>query len=619
MLTRSGVLGRAGNSLPTPAYSVDLTLGSLPSFIASSTRSESVAVATYFDSNGDLQTAALNAPRFGHDFFSHQPTGYMSEPTSTNMVRNNTMQGVGVGTPGTPPNFWSVTTNSNGLSTQIVGTGTIHNLNYVDFRTFGTTTGTGSTQLYFEATNNITTTQNTFRNSSAFLAIQGGSNTNVSNISLDLDQRDSGNAALALIAGLNIKTNVLFGILARFVNNIGATASGVAFSSPLLTITPSGSGVAIDITVRVAMPQLESGYSSVIATTNGAVTRNTDSAQFNAALTTLFANKIFSVVGATDGSQATGLGAAGAQSNNALIGGAGSQRGLGYTSPNTVTSPGLTNNLQLTLNYQIGLAQSATTQSLTNNGGALYGGSVASGSAPVATGPYFANTSSGFGAVGSVAALRIWSITLSNAQLQTATLPPNVVMAWGDSITAGTGSITPATNYGYIGYLDSLRGAYSYTYRMGYAGQGSAFIAAQMIADTSHINDTVIIEVGRNDVGGGATVIANIQSMISHLAPGNTRYVVLSIVNTTAENSASSGTNLSNYNWIIAMNAAMATAFSGHYLDVRSAVVSASGGANDAPAASYMYMGSVHGNDASYQVWATQIKAFGHAAGWPGF
>jgi lysophospholipase L1-like esterase len=590
----------------------------MPAWITNVTRGEATPTATYFDNTGTLQVASVNAPRFGYDLWAKTPLGYISERADTNAIRNNTMVGVSPGTPGTPPTNWSVPASTNGLSTQIAASGTDHGMAELDFRVFGTATNTNPTQIYFEATNVIATTTNQHRNVQAYLSLQAGSNTNVTNISLDLDQRDSTNTALGIVSGLNIYSNLIPSQLSLFWNNLATPAATVAFSSPLLTITPAVG--AVDITVRIAIPQLTGLLTSPILTSGSAVTRNHDSAQFNAAVAAILATKVCSVAGIIDG----GTSAASAP-NSAFVNATGGNVGIGFISPNSVGSTfSLTTALSSTLNFNIGIAESLLTRTLTNNGGALYDAAVVSDAGPVSLGPYLGTDSSGNYALNNaVATINIWPSTLTAPQLQTATKPINPTTSWGDSITAGTGSVTPNINFGFVGWLTRLLGSKAFVYGNGYPGQGSTYIKNQMLADTKHINDTTIIEIGRNDAavsqGNIPTVVANAQAMVAHLAPGNTRYVVLSVVNQTSENSAATGNSLAFYNWIIALNAAFAAAFPNNYLDVRSAVVAASGGANDAPAASYMYQSSVHGNDASYQVWATQIKAFGHAAGWPGY
>lgn len=47
---------------------------------------ERASTATYFDSNGVLQTAAVDEPRFGHDPVTGEPLGVLIEPSRTNLL-----------------------------------------------------------------------------------------------------------------------------------------------------------------------------------------------------------------------------------------------------------------------------------------------------------------------------------------------------------------------------------------------------------------------------------------------------------------------------------------------------------------------------------------------------
>lgn len=62
---------------------------------------------------------------------------------TTNLMPNPSMAGAVPGTPGTPPTGWTLNF-YNGLSSQVVGTGTENGLNYFDFRWFGVSTGTNT-------------------------------------------------------------------------------------------------------------------------------------------------------------------------------------------------------------------------------------------------------------------------------------------------------------------------------------------------------------------------------------------------------------------------------------------------------------------------------------------
>jgi lysophospholipase L1-like esterase len=610
------LLGGASRA-PAPAFTFSFAgVSSMPAGTSFSRASP----ATYFDSSGNLQTAATNVPRFTYDFFSNKAIGLLPEGPTTNSIRNNSMQGVVAGTPGTLPTNWSIAFNSTGLSSQVVGSGKQKNIDYVDLRIFGTTAAAGEIQIFFEATNNIASGNGASWAISTFNQLVGGSATNLSYLVQDVDMRSAANADLGFVGnGNNLSpSNVSPASWLRFADRFVTTNASTGFVAPAYRMGVNGPGSAVDITIRIGMPQFEAGLfaTSVIRTTNAAVSRAADVPLFTGAAATLLASSTKSVVARIGNAPS---------SNYAIIGAASANYpGFGFISPNYSTSNGFgVNQLNVapttgTYLNLVGLSNGGASRLLTNNGGTSRGGTTASDSANIALGTTFGTDGAqNYPFSGGIAQIDLYNVALTQSQLEAKTNPVETT-AWGDSLTAGTGSSSPTTNYGYVGYLSAL--TQQVTNPQGVGGQTSSQIAARMLADTYHTNDNVVLEAGRNNVGNApASIVADIQSMIDHLAPGNTQYVILSVINATAENSAATGPNLTNYNNILAINAALAAAFPGHYLDVRSAIVTASGGANDAPPASWMYQGSVHPNDAGYQVMATQIQTFGHNNGWIGF
>jgi lysophospholipase L1-like esterase len=599
-----------------PAFSFNLATATAMPANTSFARSSS---ATYFDGNGNLQTATTSTPRFGYDYWAHSSLGLIVEGAATNSIRNNSMQGVVTGTPGTLPTNWSIAFNGiTGLSQQVVGQGTENNIDYVDLRIFGTASAAGELQIYYEATNNIASGNGTRWIHSSFLKLVGGSVNNLSFLVQDIDQRNASNTFLAFVGNGNnvcpscITTNFFL----RFSDTFSTNQSTIAFVSPALRMGITAAA-ATDVTIRIGLPQLEAsgGTTSVIRTTSAAVTRAADVPSFTGAAATLLGGSSYSVVARS----------AASSNNNAIIGAATANfPGLGFINPNFTTSNGSGVN-QLSTAFttpsfivNLGLSVGGTARFLTSNGGTLRGGTTGSDAANIPLGTTFGtDAAQNFPINGSITSINLYNISLTQAQLETATNPVETT-AWGDSLTAGTGSSSPTINYGYIGNLNALT---QQTFNdQGVGGQTSGQITTRCQADTAHINDNTIIEMGRNNIGGiPSFTVTDIQNCINHLALGNTRYVVLSIINGAQENSAATGTNLTNYNSVLAFNAAMAAAFPGHYLDVRAAIVLASGGANDAPPPTWMFAGQIHPNDAGYQVMARAVYNFGLANNWPGY
>lgn len=196
---------------------------------------------TFVNSNGVLQSAPVN------------------------FIRNNTMQGAVAGTPGTLPTNWVVTSLGT-LSQQIVGVGTISGVNYIDWRISGTSS-TSSVTLAFEPTTQIPALSGQAWTHSCFIARVAGSTTNIAYGGLGIYERTS---AGGFVAANNAPINS--SNITTFARQIySATLSGgatVANVQPLIVLSIT-SGAAIDITLRIGLPQLELGSSAteIIRTT----------------------------------------------------------------------------------------------------------------------------------------------------------------------------------------------------------------------------------------------------------------------------------------------------------------------------------------------------------------
>jgi hypothetical protein len=201
--------------------------------------------------------------------------GLLIEAARTNSIRNNSMIGAVAGTAGTLPTNWSIG-GATGLTRQIVGTGTLGGFTYLDIRFFGTTGDSSGIAIYPEAFTAIAAVSAQVWTASAYLALVGGTLANLTSASLEVAERDSGGTFLTsttttgALAALT-PTLTRFSV-SRTLNN-GSTAH-VATGVRVL----AGTGVAVDYTLRIAAPQVESGafVSTPILTTTTAVTRNAE-------------------------------------------------------------------------------------------------------------------------------------------------------------------------------------------------------------------------------------------------------------------------------------------------------------------------------------------------------
>lgn len=228
--------------------------------------------ATYFNNTGFNQTALANTARISYSLASSTFRGLIIEPPATNSLRNSTMAGASA--PSTMPTNWSLSTNG-GLTETIVGVGTENGLPYIDLRLSGTPTGT-SYSRYYDQTTQVVAAATEVWTGSVYLSLVGGSLINATFRSLMVARTAAG----GFIAQNNPSVTPS-ATLTRHGNTytMPATTERVQFGFGL-TLTV---GLAVDLTVRIAAPQLELGgfTTSFIPTSTVAVTRNGDNASIS--------------------------------------------------------------------------------------------------------------------------------------------------------------------------------------------------------------------------------------------------------------------------------------------------------------------------------------------------
>jgi len=253
------------------------------------------STATYFDSTGTLQSAAIDAPRFDYDPSTLAAQGLLIEESRTNSIRNNTMVGAVAGTPGTLPTNWSIFTSLTGLTREVVGTGTENGIDYIDFRLSGTPSAAGSYNFHFDAITAVAASVGQVWTLSTYAKLQAGSFTGIS--SFQLVQVEYNSASVFLTQGnstISPTSSALNTQRFAYPKTVGNASTAYLRPSSIFNLT----GAAIDITLRIGLPQLELGAfaTSVIPTTTTALTRaadvasvNTLSPWFNASEGTLYA------------------------------------------------------------------------------------------------------------------------------------------------------------------------------------------------------------------------------------------------------------------------------------------------------------------------------------------
>lgn len=198
--------------------------------------------------------------------------GFLSSSDRVNGLRNSVFTG-GVAPSTIPTNYTSI--NGAGI-TRTYAYGTLGGIiPYMDVRFSGTSADAVGPDIRFDVPNNIAAANGQTWTQSAYIQIIGGSKTGFTNIALQAFVRDSG--AAALVSRVTSITTALSSSVQRFSNVFTIVEPTAAYVQPILALSYN-SGTAIDITLRIYLPQLEQGaYASApILTTNAAVTRNGD-------------------------------------------------------------------------------------------------------------------------------------------------------------------------------------------------------------------------------------------------------------------------------------------------------------------------------------------------------
>jgi hypothetical protein len=254
----------AGSTLLLDFTSGNQTLDPRITFTRSTT-------ATRTNSSGLIESVAINGPRFDYDPTTLAPLGLLIEEQRTNSIRNSTGIGAVAGTPGTVPTNWTAGITSNGLNREIVGTGIQSGVNYIDIRYYGTTSAATTTTIVFEAANSVSASASQAWANSLWVRLVGGT-LPAGGCAITVHEFSNTNVFLrSNDALINVTSS-----WTRFNQSITIGVS-TAFVRPILFFGYA-SGVPIDITLRIGLPQLELGAfaTSVIPTTTAATTRTAD-------------------------------------------------------------------------------------------------------------------------------------------------------------------------------------------------------------------------------------------------------------------------------------------------------------------------------------------------------
>jgi hypothetical protein len=186
--------------------------------------------------------------------------GLLIEPPRTNLIPNNSASGAVLGTPGTNPTTWAVS--SPPVAQSIVGVGVQNGIEYIDYRFQGTPAAATAWNLQFE--NVGIALVGDMMAVSCYLAIVAGSWSNMNSLVYRTSSGDS--AAGAFVPNAN------------FIRYARVATLSVVSPRALIRFVPSAAGLPVDFTLRVGLPQREqaTASSSVIKTTNNPVLRADD-------------------------------------------------------------------------------------------------------------------------------------------------------------------------------------------------------------------------------------------------------------------------------------------------------------------------------------------------------
>ena len=256
------VLSRVIEPDPSLTYDLNLFRNDLPPGLTFSRASAATDVI-----NGALTSFASGAPRIS------VANGYLPENQATNGIVNSMMVGASAGN---LPTGWNFVGSQSGITRTIVGTGTENGFTYIDLRFSGTATSTSTIAMYYNPNSTQAASLSQTFTHSVYAKIIDGSTTNLTNLSVRMDEQSSSNTYLSG----SIATDILSGITSdfkRFSNTHTTANASVAYIQGVFRIAATN-GTAIDVTIRLAAPQLEAGpkATSYIPTTTAAATRAAD-------------------------------------------------------------------------------------------------------------------------------------------------------------------------------------------------------------------------------------------------------------------------------------------------------------------------------------------------------
>ena len=210
-----------------------------------------------FDATGTLTSVASGEPVFSYNPVNLVNPGIEIFGGRIEKVRNNSMAGAVVGSPGTLPTNWSITFNTvTGLSKSVVATGTDSGIPYIDIRISGTASGSGSVIVAFDIVDSQTSkarvNANQITSLAVFQKLIAGSLNGCSNPKLSLGKYDADGIFLsAFVDTGKAPTGIALNKQYYTVLATAPTTTGYGQARLQIDVTDASS---IDLTLRIGAP-----------------------------------------------------------------------------------------------------------------------------------------------------------------------------------------------------------------------------------------------------------------------------------------------------------------------------------------------------------------------------
>jgi hypothetical protein len=278
-MTASGTAASSNSASGTGLLGAMTASGAAAQGFTASAGFSRPSVASYFDASGVLQSAAPNVLRMTFGSAPETTAKPLLEGFATNVLRNNTMLGAVVGSPGTLPTNYAVSSGVPAGTISVAGFGTEDGVPYIDVRFAGNATNGSGQGVSFEPNlNGIAALTGQNWTGSLYTRVIAGAIPVGTTMALQFLERSSaGGAVLTTSIAATLPTAAR---LATQRQSFPVTLSGGATTAwlvPLLRFTyPTA---AVDMTIRIGAPQVEAGSTrtSLILTSGTAASRAADS------------------------------------------------------------------------------------------------------------------------------------------------------------------------------------------------------------------------------------------------------------------------------------------------------------------------------------------------------